>query len=98
MDDIFAQASQAAQRGERLSRERDAYRYICAWDRGDHNTMCNIWDRALEDVELANLLCDIDTELIAELDDDIVGEDNEEEDKRVHEKALHLMKQYNEEA
>ena len=98
MDNIFAQASEAALRGERLSRERDVYRYICAWDRSDHNTMCKIWERALKDEELANLLSDIDTELIAELDNDEVGEENEEEEKRVHAKAQHLLKEYTEDA
>jgi hypothetical protein len=66
MSDILTQASQVAQRAERISRERDAYLYICAWDRGDLETMCDIRDKSLHDKELEDILDGIDEELIDE--------------------------------
>lgn len=97
MSDIHTQASQIAQRAERISREKDAFLYICAWDRGDFKALCEIRDRASADKELEDILDGIDEELIAELSQEIKADVTEEENKRVHEKTLHLLKQYTEE-
>jgi hypothetical protein len=40
MTDIFTQAQQAASHGVMLSREKDAFLYQCASDRGDFETWC----------------------------------------------------------
>jgi hypothetical protein len=94
--DILTQATEAAQRGEQLSRERDAYRYICAWDRGDLEAVCNLRERALHDKELEQILDELDEEFAGEMEKK-EGPVSEEEAKRMHEKVKHLMKQYNEE-
>jgi hypothetical protein len=96
-NDILAQASQAALRAERLSRERDAYLYTCAWDRGDLEAVCAISDRAEHDPELREILDDLDTEFFAEEMEKEAKRVSKEEAKRVQEKLQHLMKQYYEE-
>ena len=90
-NDILAQASQAAQRGERLSRERDAFHYICAMDRGDWSTVCKIRERAEQDPELEEILTGIDEEI--EEEEEVFVSDEERE--RMVAKVRHLLKQHN---
>jgi len=93
-NDIFAQASQAALRGECISREKDAYLYQCAWDREDLETVCKITERAEKDPELQRILDEIDESMINE--EGIIISD--EQRYRVHAKVQHLMRQYFEKA
>ena len=95
-NDIIAQASASAQRGEQLSRERDAYRYICAWDRGDLEALCTISERAEHDPEMQKILDSIDEEMAEEMEKEMEPV-SEEEAKRMHEKVRHLTRQYFEE-
>lgn len=92
-NDILSQASQAALRGERLSRERAAYLYTCAMDRGDWKKVCEIRDRAEHDPELEEILTEIDESIGEEEEVHVTDEERE----RVHAKVKHLMKQYYEE-
>jgi hypothetical protein len=96
IDDILTQATEAAQRGERLSRERDAYLYICAWDRGDLEAVCNLRERALHDKELEQILDELDEEFAGEMEKK-EGPVSDEERERMHAKVRHLTKQYFEE-
>lgn len=96
IDDILTQAAEAAQRGERLSREHDAFLYICAWDKGDLEAVCAISDRAEHDPELQKILDDIDLSFAEEMERE-AGPVSDEERERMHAKVKHLMKQYNEE-
>jgi hypothetical protein len=96
MKDILSQATEAAQRGERLSRERDAFRYICAWDRGDLEAVCAISDRAERDPELREILDGIDEEFAEEMEKEVEPV-SEQERERIHEKVKHLTGQYFEE-
>lgn len=91
-NDILDQASQAAQRGERLSRERDAQLYICAMDRGDWATACKIRERAEQDPELEEILTGIDDEEMGEEEEVYVSD---EERERMVAKVRHLLKQRN---
>lgn len=96
MKDILTQASAAAQRGLQLSRERDAYLYICAWDRGDLEAVCAISDKAEHDPELREMLDGIDEEMAEEMEKEAKPV-SEEESERMHAKVKHLTRQYFEE-
>lgn len=95
-NNIFAQAAEAAQRGERLSREREAYLYICAWDRGDLEAVYKLRERAQADKELEQILDELDAQFAEEMEKEVEPV-SEEEAKRMHAKVKHLMKQYFEE-
>ena len=93
-NDIIVQASRAALRGEHIAREKDAFIYICAMDRGDFETVNKIMERAEKDPELQRIIDELDEAAISE--EEVFVSD--EERHRVHTKIQHLMKQYFEEA
>lgn len=66
MSDILRQAELAAAHGVHLSRERDAFLYSCAWDRGDFETMGAILSRAEHDPELEHILDGIHDSMLEE--------------------------------
>lgn len=66
MTNILSQAQQAAAHGVMLSREKDAYLYQCASDRGDFETMHQILTRAESDPELAAIIDEIDSDEMEE--------------------------------
>lgn len=93
MKDILSQATEAALRGERLGRERDAFLYTCAMDRGDWKKVCEIRDKAESDPELEEILTGIDESIGEEEEVHVTDEERE----RMHAKVRHLTKQYFEE-
>ncbi len=66
MSDSVRQAELAAAHGAHMSREREAFLYSCALDRGDFETMGVVLSRAEHDPELACILDEIHDSLLEE--------------------------------
>jgi hypothetical protein len=90
MYDIIRQVEQIAHEQDALARERDAYLYITALDRGDFETMEPLLERAQGDPLLAQMLDEIH-EAIAKEDGIVVSP---EELQRAQSKIKHIMRQF----
>ncbi len=88
---ILQQAQAAAAHGEQVSREKDAYLYLCALDRGDFETVGAILERAQYDPKLEQIINDIHT---AEMED--AEEISEEDWQRMREIVRVVLKRYEE--